>query len=60
MSLSELAATGEAVGGVAVLITLLYLAYQFRQTAVIERTAGTENFSLVVGIGSSSRRPIQV
>jgi hypothetical protein len=40
MSLSEFAAVGEAVGGIAVLITLLYLAYQFRQTAAIERTAG--------------------
>jgi len=40
MNLSEFAAIGEAVGGVAVLATLLYLAYQFRQTAAIERTAG--------------------
>jgi hypothetical protein len=40
MKLSELAAIGEVVGGIAVLITLLYLAYQLRQTAVIDRTAG--------------------
>ncbi len=40
MTLSDLAAIGEAVGGAAVLITLGYLAYQFRQTAAIERTAG--------------------
>lgn len=40
MSLSELASVGEAIGGIAVLVTLLYLAYQFRQTAAIERTAG--------------------
>jgi hypothetical protein len=40
MSLSEFAAVGEAIGGIAVLVTLLYLAYQFRQTAAIERTAG--------------------
>lgn len=38
--LSELAALGEAVGGLAVLVTLGYLAYQFRRTATIERTAG--------------------
>lgn len=40
MDLSELAALGEAIGGLAVLITVLYLAYQFRQTSIIERTAG--------------------
>lgn len=40
MTLSDLAAIGEAVGGLAVLITLGYLAYQSRQTAAIERTAG--------------------
>jgi len=40
MSLAEFAAIGEAIGGIAVLVTLLYLAYQFRQTAAIERTAG--------------------
>ena len=40
MTLSELAALGEAIGGLAVLFTLLYLAYQFHQTSVIERTAG--------------------
>jgi len=40
MTLSDFAAIGEAVGGLAVLITLGYLAYQFRQTAAIERTAG--------------------
>lgn len=40
MTLGDLAALGEAIGGVAVLITVLYLAYQFRQTAIIERTAG--------------------
>lgn len=40
MTLSELASLGEAIGGIAVLVTLGYLAYQFRQTASIERTAG--------------------
>ena len=40
MTLTEFAALGEAVGGLAVLVTLLYLASQFRQTAAIERTAG--------------------
>lgn len=40
MKLSEFAALGEAIGGIAVLVTLLYLAYQFRQTAIIERTTG--------------------
>jgi hypothetical protein len=40
MSLAEFAVLGEAIGGIAVLVTLLYLAYQFRQTAAIERTAG--------------------
>jgi hypothetical protein len=40
MTLSDLAALGEAIGGVAVLITVLYLAYQFRQTTILERTAG--------------------
>ena len=40
VTLSEFAALGEAIGGIAVLITLLYLAYQFRQTSIIERTAG--------------------
>ena len=40
MTLSDLAALGEAIGGLAVLITLGYLAYQSRQTAAIERTAG--------------------
>jgi hypothetical protein len=40
VTLSDFAAIGEAVGGLAVLITLGYLAYQFRQTAAIERTAG--------------------
>ena len=40
MTLGDLAALGEAIGGLAVLITVLYLAYQFRQTTIIERTAG--------------------
>ncbi len=40
MTLSDFAAFGEAVGGLAVLVTLIYLAYQFRQTATLERTAG--------------------
>ena len=40
MTLSEIGAISEAVGGLAVLITLGYLAYQLRQTAAIERTAG--------------------
>jgi len=40
VTLSDIAAIGEAVGGLAVLITLGYLAYQSRQTAAIARTAG--------------------
>jgi hypothetical protein len=40
VTLSDFAAIGEAVSGFAVLLTLGYLAYQFRQTAAIERTAG--------------------
>jgi hypothetical protein len=40
VTLTEFAALGEAIGGLAVLVTLLYLAYQFRQTALMERTAG--------------------
>jgi hypothetical protein len=40
MTLSDFAALGEAVGGLAVPVTFVYLAYQFRQTAAIERTAG--------------------
>ena len=40
MTLSDMAAIGEAIGGIAVLITVMYLAYQFRQTSIIERTAG--------------------
>jgi hypothetical protein len=40
VTLSEFAALGEAVGGFAVLVTLVYLAYQFRQAATLERTAG--------------------
>jgi hypothetical protein len=40
MSLTDLAALGEAIGGIAVLITVLYLAYQLRQTTIIERTNG--------------------
>ena len=40
MTLADLAALGEAIGGLAVPISFIYLAYQFRQTATIERTAG--------------------
>jgi len=40
VNLQDLAAVGEAVGGLAVLVTLVYLAYQFRQTARLERAAG--------------------
>jgi hypothetical protein len=40
VTLSDFAAFGEAIGGLAVLVTLVYLAYQFRQTATLERTAG--------------------
>ena len=40
MTLQDLATLGDAVGGVAVVVTLLYLAYQIRQTAQIERAAG--------------------
>ena len=40
MSLSDFAALGEAIGGLAVPISFVYLAYQFRQNAAIERTAG--------------------
>lgn len=40
MNLQDLAAIGESVGGLAVLVTLVYLAYQLRQTARLERAAG--------------------
>lgn len=40
MTLSDFAALGEAVGGFAVLVSFVYLAYQLRQTATLERTAG--------------------
>jgi len=40
MTLQDLATLGDAVGGLAVVVTLLYLAYQIRQTAQIERAAG--------------------
>jgi len=40
MKLQDWASIGEAVGGLAVLVTLIYLAYQFRQTARLERAAG--------------------
>lgn len=40
MTLSDFAALGEAVGGLAVPVTFIYLAYQLRQTSAIERTAG--------------------
>ena len=40
MTLSEFAALGEAIGGLAVLVSFFYLAYQLRQTATLERTAG--------------------
>lgn len=40
MTLSDFAAIGEAIGGLAVLVTLVYLAHQLRQTATLERTAG--------------------
>lgn len=40
MTLSDFAALGEAVGGLAVVVSFVYLAYQLRQTATLERTAG--------------------
>jgi hypothetical protein len=40
VNLQDFGAIGEAVGGPAVVVTLLYLAYQFKQTAAIERAAG--------------------
>jgi hypothetical protein len=40
MSLQDLAAIADAVGGVAVIVTLLYVAIQIRQGALIERAAG--------------------
>ncbi len=40
MTLSDFAALGEAIGGLAVPVTFIYLAYQIRQTSAIERTAG--------------------
>lgn len=43
MTLQDLAAIGEAIGGIAVLATLIYLAYQLRQTARLERAAGQCN-----------------
>jgi hypothetical protein len=40
MTLQDLAAIGDAVGGVAVIVTLVYLAIQIRQSTAIERAAG--------------------
>jgi hypothetical protein len=40
VTLQDLATLGDAVGGLAVVVTLLYLAYEIRQTARIERAAG--------------------
>jgi hypothetical protein len=40
VNLQDFGAIGEAVGGPAVVATLLYVAYQFKQTAAIERAAG--------------------
>jgi hypothetical protein len=40
MTLQDLAAIGDAVGGVAVIVTLVYLAIQIRQGTQIERAAG--------------------
>ena len=39
-SIQDLGALGEFVGSVAVLVTLIYLTYQFRQNSIIARTAG--------------------
>ncbi len=36
-SVQDLGALGEFVGSVAVLVTLIYLAYQFRQNSIIAR-----------------------
>lgn len=46
MALQDLAAIGEAVGGLAVLVTLIYLAYQFRQTARLERAGAQRDMLL--------------
>jgi hypothetical protein len=40
MTLQDLAAIGNAVSGVAVIVTLVYLAIQIRQSTQIERAAG--------------------
>jgi hypothetical protein len=40
VTLSDFAALGEAIGGLAVLVSFVYLAYQLRQTATLEPTAG--------------------
>ncbi len=39
MTFMEVAALGEGIGGFAVLITLLYLAYQMKQTTRIEKSS---------------------
>lgn len=39
MNLQDLASIGELVGGIAVLITLLYLAYQLKQNTTVERAS---------------------
>jgi len=39
-SIQDLGALGEFVGSAAVLVTLIYLAYQFRQNLIIARMAG--------------------
>lgn len=44
MDLSQLANLGEFVGGIAVLVTLIYLAVQMRGSAVAERSLGHRSF----------------
>ncbi len=45
MDLSQLANLGEFIGGVAVLVTLVYLALQVRQGNMIERRNGDRAFA---------------
>ena len=60
MSLSDFAAVGEAIGGIAVLVTLLYLVISFTRPQLSSALQGTESFSLDAGTGLSLRLPILI
>jgi len=44
MSLQDLGSLGEFIGGIAVLVTLIYLAVQLRQGNQLNRSASTRTF----------------